>query len=305
MMSAAAGMQGRAVTIAGGGYTAIINEVGANLSALTAPDGRDLILRAPQNHLREGAAGALLAPWPNRLEDGAYSFGGSYYQLPINEVDRHNAIHGLVDWQRWTLDPAADGSAVTARLELPATPGYPFSLSFETCYSVDENGLTTSVTARNSGVGDAPYALGAHPYLVADGNTSHGALDEWTVHLPVTTYLEVNERMLPTGELPADQLMLNVCDMPLNGVELDHAFGGINREISNRVELSAADGRGVALSFDHNVRWIQVYSDGSARRALAVEPMTAPANAFATGRDLHTLKPRQKLTVSWTISAIN
>jgi aldose 1-epimerase len=37
------------------------------------------------------------------------------------------------------------------------------------------------------------------------------------------------------------------------------------------------------------------------RRALAVEPMTCPPNAFRTGRDLIRLEPGQSLTSTWGI----
>ncbi len=32
----------------------------------------------------------------NRISDGKYTFNNKHYQLDINEIDRHNAIHGLV-----------------------------------------------------------------------------------------------------------------------------------------------------------------------------------------------------------------
>src|SRR5438045_5374673 len=44
----------------------------------------------------DGAHGSVLVPWPNRLEDGSYSFDGVTYQLPLTEPTKHNAIHGLL-----------------------------------------------------------------------------------------------------------------------------------------------------------------------------------------------------------------
>lgn len=46
--------------------------------------------------MADGAHGAPLIPWPNRLCDGRYSFDGSDYQLALTEPDKHNAIHGLL-----------------------------------------------------------------------------------------------------------------------------------------------------------------------------------------------------------------
>ena len=39
---------------------------------------------------------ALLAPWVNRVRNGNYSFEGRNYQLPINESNLGNAIHGFL-----------------------------------------------------------------------------------------------------------------------------------------------------------------------------------------------------------------
>ena len=47
--------------------------------------------------------GQVLIPWPNRLEDGRYEFDGRRYQLPLNEPEHQNAIHGLVRGAAWTV----------------------------------------------------------------------------------------------------------------------------------------------------------------------------------------------------------
>lgn len=39
---------------------------------------------------------AVLTPWVNRVRNGNYSFEGRNYQLPINEPNLGNAIHGLL-----------------------------------------------------------------------------------------------------------------------------------------------------------------------------------------------------------------
>ena len=49
------------------------------------------------------AAGQVLIPWPNRIEDGAYEFDGRRHQLPLDELEARNAIHGLVRWAGWRV----------------------------------------------------------------------------------------------------------------------------------------------------------------------------------------------------------
>ena len=68
----------------------------------------------------------------------------------------------------------------------------------------------------------------------------------------------------------------------------------------------------MALWVDERHRWLQVFSaddaPGDRARSLAVEPMTAPADAFRSGDDLVTLapagEPGDELSASWGIRAL-
>ena len=79
-----------------------------------------------------GRPGQILAPWPNRIRDGHYTFEGSAYQLPLTEPARHNAIHGLANWSRWRLvEQTADVGdagvrpAAAGRLPVVAAAAHP------------------------------------------------------------------------------------------------------------------------------------------------------------------------------------
>jgi aldose 1-epimerase len=55
--------------------------------------------------------------------------------------------------------------------------------------------------------------------------------------------------------------------------------------------------------------WLQVFTSDSLeperrRAAVAIEPMTCPPNAFASGQDLIVLQPRESVTVRWGIKAV-
>ena len=70
------------------------------------------------------------------------------------------------------------------------------------------------------------------------------------------------------------------------------------------VVLRAPDGRATVLWADADVRWVQAFTpddlDGRGR-AVAVEPMTCPPDAFNSGTDLVVLRPEQSHTGSWGI----
>ena len=110
--------------------------------------------------------GALAAPWPNRIADGRYRLDGVTWQLPINEPSRDCALHGLFFQRTWHLVKHSD-SEVVLGVRLPAGDGYPFQLDLVARYSLDMDGLTTTVEATNSGTGTAPYGVCPHPDLRA------------------------------------------------------------------------------------------------------------------------------------------
>jgi aldose 1-epimerase len=63
----------------------------------------------------------------------------------------------------------------------------------------------------------------------------------------------------------------------------------------------------LVLGVDKQWPWLQVYSgdtlpEGQRRRSLAVEPMTCPANALATGTDLLVLEPSADWAGSWMLN---
>ena len=70
--------------------------------------------------LCDSGRGQVLAPWPNRLGDGRYSFEGRDAQAALDEPDRHNAIHGLVRWLPWQVVSRAQ-NVLVARMH-PASP---------------------------------------------------------------------------------------------------------------------------------------------------------------------------------------
>ena len=159
--------------IGAGHYRATVTELGAGLRELTF-GGQPVIAGYEPDELPPAGAGQLLTPWPNRVDGGRYSFGGTEYQLALTEPARANAIHGLTRWAAWTV-VRQDTSAVLLRSAPHGQQGYPFALEMEAEYRLDPGtGLQVTVTARNRGSHAAPYGTGSHPYL-----TVRTALGRW------------------------------------------------------------------------------------------------------------------------------
>jgi aldose 1-epimerase len=120
-------LSGEQIELRAGEQQVVVAEVGAGLRSYTVGD-QDVLDGYAADELAPSGRGQVLAPWPNRIEDGAYEFGGAQHQLPLNEVPARNAIHGLVRWSAWS---AAEHSPDRVLLEhtLHPQPGYPFSLA--------------------------------------------------------------------------------------------------------------------------------------------------------------------------------
>ena len=295
------------------GYDAQIADVGATLRVLRH-DGRDLILPFAADELRPAMRGALMAPWPNRTADCRYTFGGEIHQLVCNEAETANASHGLVAWLEFScLERAADRVVLTATLA--PQPGYPWHVQIEVAFELDAEGLTQRVMATNKSSDAAPFGVGAHPYLVA-GAPSTNAVDDWMLELPADEVLLVSaDRLLPTGIAPVDTHDRGRFDFrtprAIGATIMNHAFTSLRRDPGGRarVRVTGRDGRGVEISWDDRCPWVQVYTadvSGSAdhRSGVAVEPMTCPADAFNSQRDLLVIQPGGSVDAAWRIRAI-
>src|SRR3954466_13772621 len=141
------------------GYRVVVTECGAGLRLLEHA-GRPRGAGYAEDQQASAGRGQLLAPWPNRIRDGAYSFGGRDLQLPLSEPSRGNASHGLVRWAAWTLLERTR-SSVSQGYRLMSQTGYPWTLDLQVLHDISAEGLTVSVTATNLGTDAAPYALGS------------------------------------------------------------------------------------------------------------------------------------------------
>jgi len=296
-------------TIRSGGQEAVIVEVGGGIRAFTA-DGRDIVSGFAEHERAVGSAGQVLAPWPNRIRDGQYAFGGEHLQLPLTEPERHNAIHGLVNWSRWhRVESGPDH--VTVEYDLPPQPGYPWALALRTTWRVGPDGLRADHTATNLAATPCPFGFSVHPYLLVPGVK----LAEVRLQVPARNRLLVDGRLLPIGAARVAGTEFDFTEpRRIGSLVLDTAFGDVIRDDDggSAVTLGSAndtgDGRGpVRLWADAAFGWWQIFSSDTLsgdryRRALAVEPMTCPPDAFRSGRDLIVLEPGASWQGSWGVS---
>jgi len=295
---------GKQITIAAGDQKAVIVEVGGGLRSYSA-GGRELIDGYGADEMSSSGRGQVLIPWPNRLQDGSYEFHGRRHQLPLNEPDRHNAIHGLVRWAAWT---AAEHEPHRAVMEyvLHPQPGYPFSLKISIEYALSDRGLEVRTMATNLSTEPCPYGSGAHPYLTLGTAT----IDRLILRLPARTVLRSDARGLPIGTEAVETTEYDFRQSRrISSTVLDHGFTDLERDEDGiaHVELRDPDhGTQVSLWVDQSYPYLMLFSGDPlpdvCRRSLAVEPMTCPPNALRTGEALIRLEPRSSFTGTWGIA---
>jgi aldose 1-epimerase len=298
-----------------GDYEAVIASVGATLRSLTY-QGRDLVVPFEADEVRPSYRGATLAPWPNRVVDGRYTFGGVERQLPLTEPARSHALHGLASWLDFeAIDKGSDH--VTLEAVIQPQSAYPWRVVVTTRFALGPDGLTQSVTARNESADAAPWGTGPHPYLVA----GEGLVDGWTLELPAEQVLTVTpDRLSPIDLAAVDAEEPERFDFRsprgIGDVQIDHAYTGLTRDADGiaTVRITDASGSGVEMSWDSACPWVQIHTadkpvQADSRLGLAVEPMTcAPdafnADAYPYDAGLLTLDAGAESTASWRIAAI-
>jgi aldose 1-epimerase len=243
-----------------GDARAVAVEVGGGLRTY---DG--VLLGYAENEMCSAGRGQVLAPWPNRIAEGRYSFRGDDFQLALTEPSSGSAIHGLVRWASWScVEHRPD--AVTLEHVLHPQPGYPFTFVLRVSYRLGECGLTVETTAENVGEAAAPFGVGHHPYFAGAPRS-----DDLVV--------EIDGESFVVGDRKLDETRADL-ETP-------------------RVRVGEH-----VLWFEEPFRYVQLFTgDHRAveRRGFAVEPMTCPPNAFRTGEGLIVLEPGETFRGRWGI----
>lgn len=256
--------------------------------------------------------GIVLAPWPNRVRDGRWTWNGAEQLLDISERGTGNASHGLLRNVAYELrERAADGASVTLGAFIAPQHGWPFRLDTEVTYALEVDGLTITHRARNLGDEEAVWAVGAHPYLRVGEHDP----DTLSVRVSGASRLRVDGQKIPVETLPVDAASDLRVARPVADLDLDLAFGDLGIPAGGRAdvaELAAPDGARVTIWHDAAFGWCQSYTPrnfprptagdpDAVGRAIALEPMTAPPDALNSGVDLVRLAPGESWAASWGV----
>ncbi|MBA2690871.1 MAG: aldose 1-epimerase family protein [Rubrobacter sp.] len=299
-------MTGFDIHISAGGYEATVSTFGAALRSLRL-SGREFLDSFEKPEENPVARGQILVPFPNRVEDGRYSFGGEELHLPLDEPEEGHAIHGLARRKGWRVSDRSE-SSVALRYELLPSRGYPFSLDLRIWYELSPSGLFVGMAATNTGGGPLPFGAGYHPYFTVDTEFA----DEAVLRVPAESRLELDERLIPRGRASVEGGGLDfreervIGEAKINACFTDLSFDGDGR---TRTTLSHPHGRPkVEVWADGEHPYFQIYTgddipeESERRRSVAIEPMTCAPNAFNSGDGLRVLRPEESFVGEWGIT---
>jgi aldose 1-epimerase len=303
-------LSGEHFTIEYQDLSAMVTSVGATLRELTR-DAVPVLWSQDVDALPAGSSGQVLAPWPNRLASGTYSYNGISAKAPLDEPEKGNAIHGLVRWLEWKLE-YHERSRVKLSCTLAPQPAYPFLLSLALTYELGPNGLTVRVQAESHAGSGAPFGIGFHPYFLAPIQGLAGS----RLVVPATRHLSLDARGIPTGEVALDAALTALATgegIALDDQVLDDCFTGLVRDEHGVATVRFLPGTGpiaeVTIRLDRHFGYVMCYTGdtlaaSNRRRAVAIEPMTCPPNALSSGVDVVALDQTTTFDGQFSVSVV-
>jgi aldose 1-epimerase len=240
----------------------------------------------------------LLHPWANRLDGPRYRAAGRAVELDPHSPLLHTDANGLpmhgVPWSQlaWNVRSASETSVAAqldwSRPELLAV--FPFEHRLELVAALRPDGLSLDVTLTATAADPVPVSFGFHPYL----GLSNLERKEWVLVLPAMRRLELDGRGIPTGRDAA----FAGFDAPLGAVAFDDGFTGLGPTPSF---VLAGGGRRITVQFTDGFDYAQVFAP-AAQSYVALEPMTAPTNALASGRGLRVVTPGESFRAAFRVN---
>lgn len=295
---------GRQIEITFEDQVAVITEVGATLRSYDH-GGVAVVDGFHADEIPDGCRNQVCYPWVNRVGSGEWNYSGRRAKAGADNVVTATLNHGLARWRPFTLDTVGPHHC-TVSLVLHPLPDYPFLTKFTVTYELGESGLSVTSRVENLDDVDVPFSLGYHPYFAVTTLSIDGA---WLT-IPAQSYLVIDSRMLPTGEvLKVEGSEMDFREPRLvDGVVLDVTYGELLRDESGVFTATLRDAKGheVQVSQDEAYPYFQAFSADTLaperrRTSLALEPMTAPADALRSGNGLISLAPGATWSGVWRV----
>jgi aldose 1-epimerase len=235
-------------------------------------------------------ASSILFPFVNRIKDGKYTFNNSKYKLNCNEVDKNNALHGLVYNKTFVCTKKAltlnDASVTLQYKDYGEHQGFPFKFNIELTYTLNKKGIIVSVNIINKDEKTFPFSLGWHPYFYSKN------LDNSTLNFSSNKKYVFDNQQIISGTTN-----LNI-EMPfqLKAVTLDDCY----LLKTNKIDFLTPE-YSFKIASTSKENFLQLYTP-EVYNVIAIEPMTGAGNNFNNKIGLQTLQPNETYNMKWLLA---
>lgn len=234
---------------------------------------------------------SMLFPFPNRLREGRYEWGGEILEFPVNDPATGTALHGLgmdkdIELIGYEIGEN-DATAVCQYQSRGENASYPFPFTFTAVFKIEYPGqLTITLAFRNDGDRPIPAGLGWHPYF----HLGYSEIKDLEFQMPVCQLVGIDASMIPTGKRYAyDDFAVS---KKIGTTVLDNCFALPDQEGIAETFLRKG---GEQLRFWQETgpgkyNFLQVFTPAH-RSSIAIEPMTCNIDAFNNGEGLAVIEP--------------
>lgn len=286
----------RAIWLKHGRYeAALLPEHGGNLILFRDTDNGFRYLREPEAEEMEdfkanpGVYGIPVLFPPNRYDGGKFAWEGKVYELPVNETDKGNHLHGFMHQLPWSVDyMKADGYESVVIISQKVRDGhlykqyFPFEFTITLRYTLNAEGLHQQVAVSNDGRERMPNLLAFHTAINAPFVPGSSASD-YTFKMTIGERREMSERMLPTGKiqpLSREEVLMKTDGVSPYFASMDNHYTASPQNGRNRMELT--DHRtGDVLVYDvgTSYKYWMIWNNGACGKFFCPEPQINLVNA--------------------------
>ncbi len=256
----------------------------------------------------------IMYPYPNRIRDGRFTFGGQEYTQPIGGRGPH-AIHGVTRERAWTVEAAdvdADGAFCRASVTTGDTADdiWPWRSRITFEYRLRGATLRMRADAANLDNSPMPMGFGIHPWFDVPLGPGGGSRQTMELRAAAASFWELDETLCTTGTVLSAERGFDtrrwhaIGDAFIDDVYtgLDVHDGWFTAEVRDPF-----NGRSIAVRSDAQFREHVIFAPLHAS-VVCLEPYTCATDAFnlaARGVDagMIVLEPGARWTGSMEIAA--
>lgn len=266
-------------------------DLGGSIQELTLDDNK-IIKNLKSLPYSSSYSSAILFPFTNRIKNGTYSFYNNEYNLELNE-NAKNAIHGLVYNKKFKIvnhKINVDFASITLSYqEIQKPKGFPFNYDIILTYTLSQTELNLEVIVKNTDSKTFPFTLGWHPYFYSSD------LFNSFLKFNSTKKVVLDPKMIP---IKIDKISPIDKKFQIKNKKFDDCFIVNDKNISFETPTYS-----INISSSLNENYIQIYTPNKTN-AIAIEPMTGPANSFNNKLGLKVLNPNETYQINLKIKLI-